>query len=1157
MADSDFDPSLLDTALVEISHALAPLSEVDSAAKATALMKLLGYELPGTQVFDGIPPSLLGKIAAIGEDLVALVDAADDDARLSALLALAGKIADVSGEIAAMIAKMQAAQASLAAFAAAAPVNELPRRLLDYVVAQYAQTFYQQAYSALLLLGVFDEIDKTADPATFQPAFTLRKVWWERLPRYVEDPKGLSEEIYQWQTDFNSDLFLTRLERLLRGFILPGGIYDQNAATSTGLGNAPAKEIRIPIFQAGETPEIFSQFGLALMGADAAGGKPKGLALVPFATGVADMPFNLNETFDIVLQVSAGIDNGVGIVLRPPASLEFIDNLFTAPGSVGDFALKIALKQKTDKQKETFVFGSAKSSHLSVKEIEFDVFFTKKHEDLDFGAELAIKQGKVVIGVEGADGFIEKVLSGIHTEAAFELGVGATVKGGVYFRGSGALEVRIPLHVALGPVHIDQLLLKLQPVDGTFPLIVAATLGLDLGPLHAVVENMGVKLTLSFPDGGGNIGPANFALGFQPPDGVGLSIDAGAVKGGGYLFFDREKEEYAGALELSIAGLVNAKAIGIITTKMPDGSRGFSMLIIITAEFLPPFQLGYGFTLIGVGGLLGLNRTMLLQPLRDGVRTGAVNSIMFPQNVVQNAPRIISDLKAIFPPAEGIFLIGPMGKLGWGTPTLVSLSLGLIIEIPGNIAILGVLRVALPDESVSILNLQVNFVGTIDFTARLFSFDASLFDSRLLVMTLEGDMAVRLTWGESPDFLMTAGGFHPSYTPPPLALPTLKRLAISILNTSTARIRVDAYFAVTSNTVQFGARAELFFGFSSFKVEGTLGFDALLRFSPFYFIAVVRAGVSLKVFGVDTFSLRLKLSLEGPAPWRAKGTGSISFFFFDIDVDFDKTWGEAQNTTLPPIEVLPLWRIEIGKRESWKAVLPQSSSLLVTLRKIADEQAPLVLHPVGSFVVAQKLVPLGVTIDKVGAQVPSDVRKIAITSARSGTQTLDLDDELDSFAPAQFKNMDDAARLSAPAFQNMPAGVQIRSGAGLGLGDMVKRKLEYELTIIDKEPQKPLPRGKFHTAPGALVQLFFAGNATARSPLSKTSRQSLVPFEDKVEAGAEPYVVAFTDTNRAMGAHAVFGSQAQADEYLGGLLAADPRQAAKLHVIPGSEVSGA
>src|SRR6185436_6339701 len=111
----------------------------------------------------------------------------------------------------------------------------------------------------------------------------------------------------------------------------------------------------------------------------------------------------------------------------------------------------------------------------------------------------------------------------------------------------------------------------------------------------------------------------------------------------------------------------------------------FSLLIIITAEFETGIQLGFGFKLIGVGGLLGLNRTMRLQPLMEGVRTGAVNGIMFPRDVVANAPRIISDLRTIFPPKEGTFLIGPMAKLGWGAG-IVTLSLGVIIEIPGNVA---------------------------------------------------------------------------------------------------------------------------------------------------------------------------------------------------------------------------------------------------------------------------------------------------------------------------------------------------------------------------------------------------------------------------------------------------------------------------------------
>ena len=158
---------------------------------------------------------------------------------------------------------------------------------------------------------------------------------------------------------------------------------------------------------------------------------------------------------------------------------------------------------------------------------------------------------------------------------------------------------------------------------------------------------------------GGNAGPANIAMAFKPPNGIGLAVDAGVVKGGGYLYIDTDRGEYAGALELVFADFLSLHAIGLITTKMPDGSSGFSLLIIITAEFGAGIQLGFGFTLLAVGGLLGLNREMLMQPLMDGVRTGAINSIMFPQDVVKNAQLIISDLPKICPPKDGRFLIGP------------------------------------------------------------------------------------------------------------------------------------------------------------------------------------------------------------------------------------------------------------------------------------------------------------------------------------------------------------------------------------------------------------------------------------------------------------------------------------------------------------------
>lgn len=1153
--------SILDTTLLEISKAIKPLSDIDSAAKATDLLKKLGYELPGAQEFTGIPASLIGKIGGIADGIQKLAEAETDDDKLTAVLALSLKIADIAVDIKDMAEKMKTMAAAIPAFFNNAPVSELPRRLLDYIIAIYLEINYPSAYYLLLLVGIVDEIDTPVNASIFQPAFTLRKVQYERLPKYVNSPAEVIEEIYQWQTNFNSDLFLTRLEKMLRGFMLPGGIYMQNAQTRTGLQNSSTstKEVRIPVFQAGDSPELYSQFGVIISGAEAIGGKPKGLALMPYAAGVASAAFDLNEKFEITLEISAAIDNGIGVVLRPPFNLEFINNLLTAPSSVGEFKIKVALKTKADKAREVFIFGSASSSHLSVKGFEFDIFFSKKQTDIDFGIEFEIKQGKVIIGVEGADGFIEKILAGIHMEMDFALGIGFTKKGGFYFRGSGGLEIQIPLHLSLGPLQIENLLLRLNPENGKFPLIAATTLGLNIGPLAGVVENIGVKLIMSFPNGGGNLGPANFELGFQPPNGIGLSIDVGAVVGGGYLFLDFEKEEYAGVLELSIANFISAKAIGLITTKMPDGRKGFSMLIIITVEFNPAFQLGYGFTLVGVGGLLGLNRTMLLDPMRDAVRTGAVNSIMFPQNVVANAPRIISDLKIIFPPYEGKFLIGPMGKIGWGVPTLITLSLGLIIEIPGNIAILGQLKVSLPDARIPVVQLQVLFVGTIDFDKQMLTFDASLYQSFILFLTLEGDMALRLKWGNNPDFLLTIGGFHPSFTPPPLALPVLRRLSINILNTNIAKIRVECYQAVTSNTVQFGAKAELLFDLSACSIEGYIGFDALLQFNPFFFIIEFSASFRLSAAGIDVMSVRVRASLEGPTPWRAKGTGSVSFLFFDISADFDVTWGEEKNTSLPDIIILPRFIEELKKKEQWSTALSAGKNLLVSLRKFEETATPpLVMHPAGSLTIQQKLVPLTIKIDKVGNQKTGDIQKITISHATSSGVEFTIHPVDEDFARAQFQNLTDAQKLSKPSFEKMPGGVNLTmEGINIRNGKFVRKKVEYEITIVDKELQKPLKKGLFYAEAGVLFAGMLNGNSASKSVLSKNHDKKLRPFDEKIATVEEGYTVAFQKDNKAFSNNAVFSSEMAAETFMQEQIRKNPVLKKSIHIIPTYELQEA
>ena len=189
---------------------------------------------------------------------------------------------------------------------------------------------------------------------------------------------------------------------------------------------------------------------------------------------------------------------------------------------------------------------------------------------------------------------------------------------GLRFRGSSALEIKLPTHLSLGPVSIDALTLSAGVAGTSFPITLSADVKATLGVLDIVVQEIGIAIDLSFPPGGhGDIGPLAMTFRFKPPIGAGLAVDTGVLKGGGFLKFDPDAGEYFGALELSFQGVIDLKAFGIVNTKFPDGHKGFAFLVLITAEFAP-IQLGFGFTLLGVGGLFSVNRTLDTPALMAG-----------------------------------------------------------------------------------------------------------------------------------------------------------------------------------------------------------------------------------------------------------------------------------------------------------------------------------------------------------------------------------------------------------------------------------------------------------------------------------------------------------------------------------------------------------
>ena len=50
-------------------------------------------------------------------------------------------------------------------------------------------------------------------------------------------------------------------------------------------------------------------------------------------------------------------------------------------------------------------------------------------------------------------------------------------------------------------------------------------------------------------------------------------------------------------------------------------------------------------------------------------------------------------------------------------------------------------------------------------------------------------MGVLFAYGDNANFVLSVGGFHPQFNPPPLPFPTPQRIEIDLINESFARIR--------------------------------------------------------------------------------------------------------------------------------------------------------------------------------------------------------------------------------------------------------------------------------------------------------------------------------------------------------------------------------
>src|SRR5579864_5092785 len=141
-----------------------------------------------------------------------------------------------------------------------------------------------------------------------------------------------------------------------------------------------------------------------------------------------------------------------------------------------------------------------------------------------------------------------------------------------------------------------------------------------------------------------------------------------------------------------------------------------------------------------------------------------------------------------------------MAQIGWATPTVLTASVAVILELPEpvEIILLATLSALLPNPAAPLVRLNMDALGVLDLTQDELSLDASLFDSKLINFPIAGDMALRANWSSQREFLLAIGGFHPQFTPPS-GFPTLNRVTIDMPSGIVTKLRLAAYLALTSN----------------------------------------------------------------------------------------------------------------------------------------------------------------------------------------------------------------------------------------------------------------------------------------------------------------------------------------------------------------------
>ncbi len=685
------------------------------------------------------------------------------------------------------------------------------------------------------------------------------------------------------------------------------GIYvqaesDGSGGTDYGLRLA-LPPMRVPIGSPGTDPSLTLQIGSWLTGESTTPTDTTWWSRAATGTGVPAEPapgltvFLLNASSTGTLSFTGKLElASVGLDCEPPAHKPLVKlGGFTLGGLEARGYVKLDLTQSP----VVIAYGGA----LLVQQIGYPL-------GQSFANAGGVTTTVLSAGGSGDPQSSQKVDPAFSISAAFVAGSTTPVAIQLYdAAGSPTAPVWLPIQRSFGPLSLQKLGVAWQnAVDGGADAALTLDIdgGIALGPLDVELTDLSITIPPAHP-----LDTSRYSLGLQ---GMNVSFSDGSVSLDAGLV--HQDSEYIGEAAIK-AGRFSIGAVGAF------GTTGGSPSLFVfgwTDEQIggPPC-----FFVTGLAAGFGYNRALKL-PSVDQVQQFPLVAAFSSKNPFGTGSSRDQAKSALTTIINGNYVPATRGAYWFAagvqfkTYQLIQSSALLAVEFGPDltIALLGLSTFQLGSPKHPYVYAQLQLDASLKPDDGVMMILGELTNSSYVLdpaCHLTGGFAFGFWFNPSPnagDFVVTVGGYHPSFTPPSY-YPAVRRLAINWAVSDTVTIQGDAYFAITPGCAMAGGGLQAVYQSGNLRAWLAAEANMVVQWRPFSFSAEISVsiGVSYKInllFIHTTLTIQLGAMLELWGP-PTGGKVHIDWYIISFSIPFgasasDSTsiaWSDFVTNLLP------------------------------------------------------------------------------------------------------------------------------------------------------------------------------------------------------------------------------------------------------------------